>query len=56
MRCHSTLQKSEVRILANLEENANENVTRINFLHLAYLGLLVVLTKYSYSVPAKYSL
>ena len=29
--CHTTLQKLEVRVLAYLEENANENVTCIDF-------------------------
>jgi len=29
--CHAALRKSEVSLLRNLEENANENVMRIDF-------------------------
>jgi len=31
VRCRTTLRKLEVRVLAYLEENANENVTCIYF-------------------------
>ena len=52
------LSKVEVRVLAYLEENANENVTSLIFVHTPNFNALNLLTYllFQFPVPVKYSL
>ena len=64
MCCRTTLRKLEVRVLAYLEENADENVTyrTLTFEHTVTHPILMDLTYlltyllFQFPVPVKYSL